>query len=90
MRQSVRAYNRAAVANNREALMRAATMVFLAVLALSALPAAAGAVAAAPPQLSGDVTSITPVRDGCGAGWHAYQRKDRWGNWHRKCVPNRG
>jgi len=70
--------------------MRAAAMVVLAVLALSALPVAAGAVPVAPPQLSGDVTIVTPVRDGCGAGWHAYQWKDRWGNWHRKCVPNRG
>jgi len=36
------------------------------------------------------VSAVTPVRDGCGGGWHAAAWRDRWGNWHRKCVPNRG
>jgi hypothetical protein len=46
-----------------------------------AAPSAPLGVAAAPP--------IARVRDGCGAGWHAQVWRDRWGNVHRRCVPNR-
>jgi len=68
--------------------MRAAIMAFLAVIALAALPAAAGATPAVPPDLAA-ARSVTLARGGCGPGWHPQTWRDRWGNWHRRCVPNR-
>ena len=56
---------------------------FLAAMILAALPAAAR-----PPQLPAD-PAVTMVRGGCGPGWHPQTWRDRWGNWHRRCVPNR-
>jgi hypothetical protein len=68
--------------------MRAAMVALVAVFGLMALSAQVAAV----PALRGVAdtgSAIMPVRDGCGAGWHAQGWRDRWGYWHRRCVPNR-
>ena len=68
--------------------MRAAIVALVAVSGLMALPAPVWAAPAAPRDIAG-APAISLVRDGCGAGWHAQRWQDRWGNWHRRCVPNR-
>jgi hypothetical protein len=68
--------------------MRAAIIGLVAVFGLMALPAQVPAA----PALHGVAdtgSAIMLVRDGCGAGWHAQRWRDRWGNWNRRCVPNR-
>jgi hypothetical protein len=71
--------------------MRTAFMAVVAVLGLIALPAPVTAAPAAPDRAV--IAPIAPdihyVRGGCGAGWHPQAWRDRWGNWHRRCVPNR-
>jgi hypothetical protein len=71
-----------------EALMRAAIVALVAVSGLIALAAPAPAAPSAPPGIT-SAPPIALVRDGCGAGWHAQTWRDRWGNMHRRCVPNR-
>ena len=71
--------------------MRAALIASVAALAVIGLSAPAKASPAAP-QLAGiaaAATNVTPVRGGCGPGWHPQGWRDRWGYWHRRCVPNR-
>jgi len=72
-----------------EALMRAAIVAFVAVVGLMALPASGWAAPAAPHDIGAAAPAISLVRGGCGAGWHPQSWRDRWGNWHRRCVPNR-
>jgi hypothetical protein len=71
--------------------MRAAVITLFAVFGLMALPAPVRAAPSAPDRSA--VTAIWPdiqfVRGGCGPGWHPEARRDRWGNWRRRCVPNR-
>ena len=69
--------------------MRFVVMALMATLALAWFT---GSAVAAPslPHKADAVSAMTPVRDGCGGGWHAATWRDRWGNVHRKCVPNRG
>ena len=69
--------------------MRAMVVAAVAVFGLMAVPATGQAMPAAPHQLTVAASSIELVRDGCGPGWHARAWRDRWGYWHRRCVPNR-
>ena len=69
--------------------MRAALMAVVAVLGLTALPATVEAAPAALNELALGAPAIQFVRGGCGPGWHPEARRDRWGNWRRRCVPNR-
>ena len=69
--------------------MRAAIVAVMAVFALTALPAQVPAAPAAPPGIAIAAPAIWMVRGGCGAGWHPQVWRDRWGNMHRRCVPNR-
>jgi hypothetical protein len=70
--------------------MRAAVIASIAVFGLMALLAP---VRAALPALHGLALGARPaialVRGGCGPGWHPQAWQDRWGNSHRRCVPNR-
>ena len=71
--------------------MRVTVIAAVAVCGLMALPAPVGAAPAVPDRAA--ITVIAPdilfVRGGCGAGWHPAKWRDRWGVWHRRCVPNR-
>ncbi len=69
--------------------MRAGIVALVAVCGLMALPAPVRAAPAVPHSTADATSAIALVRDGCGAGWHAQKWQDRWGNWHRRCVPNR-
>ena len=69
--------------------MRATLMALVAVFGLMALPAPAQAAPAVLHDLALGASAIELVRDGCGPGWHREARRDRWGNWRRRCVPNR-
>jgi hypothetical protein len=69
--------------------MRAAVIALAAVFGLMALPAPVRAAPAALHDFDLGAPSIALVREGCGAGWHREAWQDRWGNWHRRCVPNR-
>ena len=88
MPRPVVAYNAGTASYIGRRKMRAATMGFLAVFALAALSTAANAAPVAPLQLAGP-PAVTLARGGCGPGWHPQTWRDRWGNWHRRCVPNR-
>ena len=73
--------------------MRRKALVFTAALGLLGLPGLANAVPGAPsPAATGVATSpgLLQVRDGCGPGWHAVPRRDRWGHWYPRCVPFHG
>ena len=69
--------------------MRAAVMAAVAVFGLMALAAPARAAPAPLHDLTVGAPAIAVVRGGCGPGWHPDAWRDRWGNWHRRCVPNR-
>ncbi len=69
--------------------MRTTVIAVVAVCGLMALPASVRAAPAAPHDIAGAASAISLVRDGCGAGWHRQGWRDRWGNWHSRCVPNR-
>ena len=69
--------------------MRAQFIAFVAVFGLIALPAPVLAGPAALHGLAQIAPPIELVREGCGEGWHLASWRDRWGNWHRQCVPNR-
>ena len=69
--------------------MRSAIVALVAVCGLMALPAPVRAAPAVPPSTADAASAIVLVRDGCGPGWHAQRWRDRWGNWNRRCVPNR-
>jgi hypothetical protein len=73
--------------------MRRKALVFTAALGLLGLPGLANAVPSVPsPAATGVSTQpeLQQVRDGCGPGWRAVPRRDRWGRWYPKCVPFRG
>jgi peptidoglycan/LPS O-acetylase OafA/YrhL len=69
--------------------MRVAVIAAVAVLGLMALPAPVQAAPAALHGLALSTPAIELVAGGCGAGWHPQRWRDRWGKWHRRCVPNR-
>ncbi|HEX3863707.1 MAG TPA: hypothetical protein VHY35_18655 [Stellaceae bacterium] len=71
--------------------MRSLVVASFAAVALMALPVS---VRAAPTAPQGLVTvapssNIILARGGCGPGRHPQGWRDRWGRWHRHCVPNR-
>ncbi len=68
--------------------MRAALVALVVVCGLMALPAEVAAAPAAPQGIAA-APALWTVRGGCGAGWHPQVWRDRWGNMHRRCVPNR-
>ena len=67
--------------------MRTAIVALVAVFGLMTLPAPGQAAPTAPHDIA--APAIALVRGGCGAGWHPQSWRDRWGAWHRRCVPNR-
>jgi hypothetical protein len=77
------------LSNPTEALMRAAIVALVAVFGLMALAAPVRAAPAVQRSTTDTASAIVLVRDGCGAGWHRQGWRDRWGNWHSRCVPNR-
>jgi hypothetical protein len=87
--RSARAYNPCPVANQEEAFVRATLIAVVAVFSLMAVPVPVEAAPAALHDLTLGASSIELVRGGCGPGWHPQARRDRWGNWRRRCVPNR-
>ena len=68
--------------------MRITTLALIGSLGFAAIPFAAGAapLAAAPKMVS--PSNITNVAGGCGPGYHPESWRDRYGYWHRRCVPN--
>ena len=79
----------ALVGNAAEAFMRAAFIAAVAAFGLMALAVPGQAAPAALHDLAVGAPAIQFVRGGCGPGWHPEARRDRWGNWRRRCVPNR-
>jgi hypothetical protein len=73
----------------RRVVMRAMAMAAAAVFILMARLAPVPAAPAAPHDFALGASGIELVRGGCGPGWHPQAWTDRWGNWHRRCVPNR-
>ena len=69
--------------------MRVAVIAAVAAFGLMALPATVQAAPAAPHGVALSTPPIELVAGGCGAGWHPAKWRDRWGVWHRRCVPNR-
>ena len=69
--------------------MRATVVALVAVFGLMALPAPVQAAPAVLHDLVLGAPAIEWVAGGCGAGWHPQKWRDRWGNKHRRCVPNR-
>jgi hypothetical protein len=73
--------------------MRGKALVLTAALGLLGLPGLANAVPGAPSPAATSVSTspgLLQVRDGCGPGWHAVPRQDRWGRWYPQCVPFHG
>ena len=73
--------------------MRTKALVIAAALGLVGVPGLANAVPAAPSPAQTGITTqpeFLPVRDGCGRGFYLARWQDRWGRWHRRCVPFRG
>jgi hypothetical protein len=69
------------------------TLAVAAAFGLLAVPGFASAAPAAPPAVGGGISAspeFLPVRDGCGRGFYLARWQDRWGRWHRRCVPFRG
>ncbi len=69
--------------------MRAAILAFAAVAGFSAIAGSTQAAPVAPHGPSVIARAITLVGAVCGPGFHRVKWQDRWGNWHRACVPNR-
>jgi len=69
--------------------MRAAVLGLVTGFGLMMLVAPAQAAPATPHDFSVGTATVVQVRGGCGAGWHPRAWRDRWGNWQRRCVPNR-
>jgi hypothetical protein len=72
--------------------MRATVLALVAISGLIALPAAAPASPIIPSDAlvaAAAAPEILPVRDGCGRGFRLRHWQDRWGRWHRRCVPYR-
>jgi hypothetical protein len=71
--------------------MRAALVGLVAAVGLTAMSAAAQAAPTAPiAGLFGPAPQIVEVAGGCGPGFRPAGWRDRWGRWHRRCVPFRG
>jgi hypothetical protein len=70
--------------------MRIATLALIGSLGFAALPFAASATPMALPELAPPASNIVNVAGGCGPGYHPQGWRDRWGYWHRRCVPNYG
>jgi hypothetical protein len=59
-------------------------------LGVPGLANAAHAASAIAPTGVSPQPHLLPVRDGCGRGLYLERWQDRWGNWHRRCVPYGG
>lgn len=73
--------------------MRTKALALAAAVGLLGVPGLANAAPAAPSPAQTGITTqpeFLPVRDGCGRGFYLAQWQDRWGRWHRRCVPFRG
>jgi hypothetical protein len=68
--------------------MRTALLAAIASLGLLGMPVASHAAPAMPQAVVNSHADIVQVRGGCGRGWHQQSWRDRWGRWHRRCVPN--
>ena len=66
--------------------MRAACIALILAFVFSAVPARAAPLLHRPDH---SAPRLLLARGGCGIGWHPYSWRDRWGVWHRRCVPNR-
>ena len=71
--------------------MRAIALVLITAFSLMAVPAIAQAAPIAPSLATAAAApEALQVRDGCGRGFYLRRWQDRWGRWHRRCVPQRG
>jgi hypothetical protein len=73
--------------------MHIKALVIAAAIGLLGVPGLAIAVPVAPSPAQTGIAAqseFLPVRDGCGRGFHLAQWRDRWGRFHRRCVPSRG
>ena len=71
--------------------MRAALVGLVAAVGLVTASVAAPAAPTAPVAgLIGPAPQIIEIAGGCGPGFHPSGWRDRWGFWHRRCVPNEG
>jgi len=74
--------------------MRATVLALVAISGLIALPATVPASPIIPAEALAATAAASPeilqVRDGCGRGYRLRYWQDRWGRWHRRCVPYRG
>lgn len=67
-------------------------MKYLAIVVVGMLgvPALANAAPTAPSATQTGIAThpeFLQVRGGCGPGFYPTQWRDRWGRWHRRCVP---
>jgi hypothetical protein len=73
--------------------MRAVALAIVAISGLIAVPTTAPASPIIPTDALAAAAAASPeilqVRDGCGRGYHLRRWQDRWGRWHRRCVPYR-
>ena len=71
--------------------MRAALIGLVAAAGFITASVAAQAAPTAPVAgLVGPAPQIVEIAGGCGPGFHPAGWRDRWGYWHRRCVPFRG
>jgi hypothetical protein len=77
---------------SKEARMRGKALAIAVAIGGLAIPGIANAAPTAPSPAAGIASQpeFLPVRDGCGRGYYLAQWQDRWGRWHRRCVPVRG
>ncbi len=71
--------------------MRAAFAGLVAAVGLIAVVPAPRAALLAPAAVPAAVRApdVELVAGGCGRGYHRAGWRDRYGHWHRRCVPNR-
>jgi hypothetical protein len=72
-----------------ETQMRIVAAGIVAALGLIGVSGSAGAAPVTPPEAAAASPAATLVRDGCGRGYHLERWRDRYGRWHRRCVPSR-
>lgn len=73
--------------------MRMEVLVIAIAIGALSVPGLARAAPAVPAPVQTEISQqpeFLPVRDGCGRGFYLARWQDRWGRWHRRCVPFRG